>query len=421
MAKKNLESLGCGLPSAGLLPVEQARERIAAALEPLSETQSVAIEQCLGRVLADDVVSPINVPAHTNSALDGFAIAGTDIPSQGTVALKVIGTAWAGKPLRVGVASGEAARIMTGAVMPDGADTVIAQELVQWDPKTVHIGSEHKPERNVRQAGEDLRLGEVAVVAGKRLMPAEMGLLASLGLERVSVFRKLRVTLFSTGDELRRPGESAGDGDVYDSNSYTLIGLLGRLGVDVVDGGIIKDDKNSVRDTLLTAAQTADVIITSGGVSTGEADYVEDVLSEHGQLGFWRVSIRPGRPLAFGRLGRAVFFGLPGNPVAVMVTFYQLLKGALATMMGEHDYAPAPVFKVKCNSALRKRAGRMEVYRGVLTTDESGELVVARTKHQGSGVLRSMSEANCFIILRDDCESTQPGDKVDVQPFFALI
>jgi molybdopterin molybdotransferase len=421
MGKERQDSLGRGLPSAGLLPVAEARERIAGAVEPVSETQSVAIEQCLGRVLAADVMSPINVPAHTNSALDGFAIAGAEIPTDDVAVLKVIGTAWAGNPLDRGVAAGEAARIMTGAVMPDGTDTVVAQELVQWDEQTVHIGGEHRAGQNVRQAGEDLSVGEVAVSAGKRLMPAEMGLLASLGLAHAKVFRRLRVALFSTGDELHRPGDSTGAVGVYDSNHYTLTGLLSRLGAEVIDGGIIKDDKDSVRETLLGAAQASDVIITSGGVSTGEADYVEDVLNEHGELGFWRVAIRPGRPLAFGRLAGAAFFGLPGNPVAVMVTFHQLLQSALATMMGERDFTAAPIFKVKCSSSLRKRPGRMEVYRGVLSADASGELVVTKTKHQGSGVLRSMSEANCFIILEDECVSTEPGEHVDVQPFFALL
>ena len=411
-----------GLPSAGLLPLAEAKQRIAAAVEPITGTERLPVGKCLGRILAADVVSPIDVPAHTNSALDGFAFAAADIPAAGQVnSLQLVGTAWAGRPLAHAVGSGEAARIMTGAAMPSGTDSVVAQELVNADENCLQLDDATEARQNVRQAGEDLRRGEVAVAAGKRLMPAELGLLASLGLPEVEVMRRLSVNLLSTGDELYRPGETVSTGGIYDSNGFTLRGLLERMGAQVEDRGIVCDRHEAVREGLLAAAQTADVVITSGGVSTGEADYVEQVLREHGELGFWRVAIRPGRPLAFGRLGNAVFFGLPGNPVAVMVTFYQFLQGALARMMGERGHASAPVFKVKCTTALRKRVGRTEFYRGWLQTGADGELTVARTPHQGSGVLRSMSEANCFIILPDECESTQAGDLVDVQPFFALV
>lgn len=410
-------------PSSGvrLLPLEEARRRVREAVTPVDESEQVDLTHALGRILAGDVVSPINVPGHANSALDGYAFRGTDIPEHETVELRVVGSAWAGKPHRGEVAPGQAVRIMTGAPVPKGADTVVAQELVETVDDTVRLDCNHRAGQNVRAAGEDLAKGEVALPAGKRLLPAELGLLASLGLARVSVARKLRVAFFSTGDELRSAGESIEDGGVYDSNRFTLMGMLMRLGVEIQDKGIIRDDRDAVRDAVLSASTEADVIITSGGVSTGDADYVQEVLEEQGDLGFWRVAIKPGRPLAFGRIGKALFFGLPGNPVAVMVTFYQFLHYALSRMMGESDPLLIPLLKVRCTTKLSKRAGRTEFYRAVLEQDVDGEATVRRTGKQGSGVLHSMSQANCFIILAHDCESVEAGTMVDVQPFFGLV
>lgn len=411
----------CDARGARLLPLDEARRRVREAVNPVVEIEQVGLAQALGRILATDVVSPINVPGHTNSALDGYAIRGSDIPQGNPIGLRVTGTAWAGRPHRGQVEPGEAVRIMTGAPMPRGTDTVVAQELVETLDDTVQLDTNHRPGQNVRAAGEDLGKGEVALPAGKRLLPAELGLLASLGLDHVSVVRKLRVAIFSTGDELRSAGESIEDGSVYDSNRFTLLGMLTRLGVEIQDNGIIRDNRDAVRDAVLNASTRADVIITSGGVSTGDADYVQEVLEEHGNLGFWRVAIKPGRPLAFGQVGTALFFGLPGNPVAVMVTFYQFLHYALSRMMGEGNPLPIPLLKARCVSRLSKRAGRTEFYRAVLVADDDGETVVKRTGKQGSGVLHSMSEANCFIILPDDCETVEPGTMVDVQPFFGLV
>jgi len=417
----NQQPLGRGLPSDGLLSLEEARRRITRAVDPIDGHESIRLDDCLGRILATEIRSPISVPPHANSALDGFAFSGGSIPENGRRVLDVIGTAWAGKPLDGTVGTGQAARIMTGAPMPAGTDSVLAQELVEWDDQHLYLKSDTKGGQNVRQAGEDLMAGEIALTSGKRIMPAELGLLASLGLTDIDVVRKLKVSIFSTGDELYRPGEPVGPGGIYDSNGFTLSGLLSRLGAVVDDGGIIRDERSAVQDALFSAADSADVIITSGGVSTGEADYVEEVLQSHGELGFWRVAIRPGRPLAFGHLGKAVFFGLPGNPVAVMVTFYQFLRNALSKMMGEADTPMLPCFKVRCDTPLRKRRGRTEFYRGILETSADGSLQVRRTPHQGSGVLRSMNEANCFIILPDDYASTEAGELVDVQPFHGLV
>lgn len=411
----------CDPSQRSLLPLDEARRRVREAVAAVEGSEQVQLTQALGRILAGDVVSPINVPGHTNSALDGYAVRGDDIPEQDRVGLRVTGTAWAGRPHQSEVARGEAVRIMTGAPMPRGTDTVVAQELVETLDDTVWLDANHRTGQNVRAAGEDLAKGEVALPAGKRLLPAELGLLASLGLDTVRVVRKLRVAFFSTGDELRSAGESVEDGSVYDSNRFTLMGMLTRLGVDIQDKGIIRDDRDAVRDAILTASSEADVIITSGGVSTGDADYVQEVLEEQGNLGFWRVAIKPGRPLAFGRIGDALFFGLPGNPVAVMVTFYQFLHYALSRMMGESNPVPIPLLKAPCTTKLAKKAGRTEFYRAVLESNDDGETVVRKTRKQGSGVLHSMSEANCFIILPDDCETVEPGTMVDVQPFFGLV
>ncbi len=410
-----------GKTDPALLPIAEARRRIAEGVRPLDQTEAIPLGDALNRVLACDVISPIDVPAHTNSALDGYAVKGTDLPATGTRVFEVTGTAWAGKPLALEVGTGQAARIMTGAPMPPGTDTVIAQEHVQIDAACIRVEAGHHAGQNVRGAGEDLRAGQVVLGAGRRLMPAEMGLLSSLGRDGVEVFRRLRVAVFSTGDELRRAGEPIEGGGVYDSNRYTLRGMLARVGAGVLDMGIIRDERDAVERAVVDASRDADIIITSGGVSTGEADYVKEVLHAHGEVGFWRVAIKPGRPLAFGHIGDAVFFGLPGNPVAVMVTFYQFLEPALRCMMGERNPPHRSSFKVPSATSLSKKAGRTEFYRARLETNESGRLEVRRTTQQGSGILRSMSEANCFIVLPDDCESVAAGSPVDVQPFFGLI
>ena len=407
-----------------LLPVAEALRRIDDQTTSIPGNEPVALRDALGRIVAEPIVSPMNVPNHTNSAMDGYALAGTDLPASKTRRLTVLGTAWAGRAFAGEVASGGAVRIMTGAVMPRGADTVImkeqVEELIDDQSEAIVVGQGHTVGQNVRQAGEDIAIGDRVLAPGKRIMPAELGLLGSLGIAEVSVKRRLRVAYFSTGDELRSLGEPLQLGEVYDSNRHTLYGMLTRLGVELIDLGVIPDDPDAVRAAFLEAARLGDAVISTGGASSGEADYIGETLARLGEVRFWRIAIRPGRPLAFGRIGDALFFGLPGNPVAVMVTFYQFVQPALTRMMGSNEAHPNPTLRATCQTRLRKKPGRVEVYRAILDRDADGRPTVRSTGKTGSGLLHTMSDANCFIILPEDGESVEAGAEVDVQPFFGL-
>lgn len=403
------------------LPPETALARILSFLNPVREVEKVAIRDALNRVLAEDVTSLIDVPTGTNSAMDGYAVNGDDIPVDGVAELRVIGTVMAGKPLQAPVEPGTCARIMTGAILPAGADTVIIQEDAERVDDVIRIDGATRRGDNVRQAGEDIRRGETVLNRGMRLNPSEIGLLASLGVGEVEVTRRLRVAFFSTGDELRSIGEPLSDGCIYDSNRYTLYTMLKRLvGVDIIDMGVVRDEREAIENAFLSAADNADVVITSGGVSVGEADYVRETLARIGDVAFWKVAMKPGRPLAFGRVKDAIFFGLPGNPVSVMVTFYQFVQPALRAMMGDHQTQPITV-KATCRSRLKKRPGRIEYQRGILERDDNGRINVYKTGAQGSGILSSMSQANCFVILGMDNAGVEPGEEVDVQPFFGIV
>ena len=402
-----------------LLPAA-ALERISASVPRLTATEQLALRDALGRVLGSDVRSPVSVPAHANSAMDGYAVRAGDLPAENTVSLSVIGEAFAGKPYRGAVGERQAVRIMTGAVVPDGTDTVLMQEQVQRQGNSITVRAGHKPGQNVRHAGEDIAEGKVVLCAGRALTPADLGLAASLGIGALPCRRALRAAIVSTGDELKPVGQALGVGDIYDSNRYTLYGMLTRLNVAVFDKGVVPDDPQRIRAALLEASAEADVIISSGGVSVGAADYVKAVLDQIGRIEFWKVAMKPGRPLAFGRIGDAVFFGLPGNPVSVMVTFYQFVRPALLTMLGCTG-APSLSVRARCLSRLRKKPGRQEYQRGILARDGNGELTVTKTGDQGSGILSSMSQADCFIMLPLEAGNIEPGAMVEVQPFAGLI
>ncbi|MFO1363909.1 MAG: gephyrin-like molybdotransferase Glp [Burkholderiales bacterium] len=402
------------------LPVEIARRVIGALVAPVAACERVAVRASLGRVLGADVVSTTNVPASDNSAMDGYAVRGADLSAGGETVLREVGAAFAGQAFDRAVGPGECVRVMTGAVMPAGTDTVVIQEHVRVEGDRVVVPPGQQAGQNRRFAGEDLAVGQVALPAGRMMRPADLGLLASLGLAEVTVRRRPRVAFFSTGDELASVGAPLRTGEVYDSNRYTLYGMLARLGVDLIDMGVVRDDPARLERAFLDAAASADAVITSGGVSVGEADFTRELLGRLGEVLFWKIAMRPGRPMAVGRIRDAFFFGLPGNPVAVMVTFYGFVRDALLRLAGRTDDCELPVLQVPCATALRKRPGRTEFQRGVLARGADGKWSVRVTGQQGSGVLRSMSEANCFIVLEHGRGDVQAGDLVSVQLFEGL-
>ncbi|NML29535.1 molybdopterin molybdotransferase MoeA [Paraburkholderia antibiotica] len=430
------------------LPVSAAQAIVRQWATPIAAVERVALRDALDRVLAADIVSPIDVPAHENSAMDGYAFHSAALAhsaqsstqnstpgsAQGaSIELTVAGKALAGHPFAGRVAANQCVRVMTGACMPPDCDTVVPQERVERDsanPATIRFAADAVAVgANRRRAGEDLARGHVALRAGRIVRASDLGLLASLGIGEVSVRRRLRVAFFSTGDELRSLGEPLDAGSVYDSNRYTLFAMLRRLNVDALDLGVIRDEPAALEAALRSAAANADVVLTSGGVSVGEADFTKQLLQTFGDVAFWSLAMRPGRPLAFGRLwsgeqpglGKpALFFGLPGNPVAVMVTFYQIVREALLLMAGATP-RPLPVLHAASRVAIRKRAGRTEFQRGVAEPDANGHWHVTPTGSQGSGVLSSMSEANCFIVLGHDEADIDAGERVSIMLFDGLI
>ncbi|WP_395702911.1 gephyrin-like molybdotransferase Glp [Aquabacterium sp.] len=407
------------------LPVAQAQEFIARLVPRVQAVEMLPIRSALGRVLARDVMSTIDVPSHDNSAMDGFALRGMDLADEGPTLLPVAGTGLAGQQFSGAVPPGHCVRIMTGAVMPDGLDTVVPQEFTSaaGDGRVSIPHGIVRTGDNRRLRGEDLALGETALRAGRLLRPADLGMLASLGQAEVPVFRRLRVAFFSTGDELRSIGEPLAEGCVYDSNRYTIWAMLQRLGVDVIDLGVVRDDPAALREAFTQAAANADAVITSGGVSVGEADHTKRIMAELGEVLFWKIAMRPGRPMAIGRIGgerQAILFGLPGNPVAVMVTFYAFVRDALRCMSGA-TAEPLPLLQAACTTGLRKKAGRTEYQRGIVSRGDDGRWQVAITGSQGSGILRSMSEANGLVVLHHHQGHVAAGDLVDVLMFDGLV
>jgi molybdopterin molybdotransferase len=405
------------------MPVATARALIRTFLSPVAATERVHVRQALSRVLAAPVVSPFDVPGHDNSAMDGYAVRFADLDPQGETTLARVGESFAGKPSTARVGPGQCVRIFTGGVMPEGADSVVMQERAREDERGVHVaaGAIGKAGQNRRFAGEDVKAGAVVFDAGQRVRPAELGMIASLGIGEVTVYRRLRVAFFSTGDELKSIGTPLGSGDVYDSNRYTIYGMLARLDCDLIDMGVVPDVPEALEHAFASAAAAADVVITSGGVSVGEADFVKQLMDKLGEVLFWKIAMKPGRPLAYGRIGGAHFFGLPGNPVSVMVTFYQFVRDALLILQGQRDVAPLPTFKVPLAAPIRKVPGRTEFQRAILSQDENGGFTVRTTGDQGSGILSSMSRANCFVVLAPEVASCAVGDLVDVQLLEGLV
>ncbi len=406
------------------LRVAAARLAILDRIQPIQGVEKIAVRAALGRVLAEDVVAPFNVPGHDNSAMDGYCLRAADLPaSEATACLQVIGKAFAGGAFPGEIGSNQAVRIMTGAPIPTGGDTVVMQEDVQLDGENVIVGGGHRPGQNVRRAGEDLAAGQAALRAGRRITPVDLGLIASLGVAEVAVVRRLRVAFFSTGDELASIGQTLASGQIYDSNRYTLFGVLARLGVELLDMGVIRDHPDTLEAAMNQAANMADVVITTGGVSVGEADFIKELVNRLGRVEFWKLAIKPGRPMAFGHIGQATFFGLPGNPVAVLVSFYQIVLDALYKRMGIAPLPLRPTVLARAAAPIRKLPGRREFPRGVLFRDEaaSAEWQVRLTGNQGSGILNSVAEANCFIDLPEDQGNIAAGDWLVTQPFDGLV
>jgi molybdopterin molybdotransferase len=400
------------------LSADAVNEFLARLVEPITETEVVGTFNALDRVLAQDLISPISVPPHDNSAMDGYAFDGGQLKADAALELEVVGTALAGKAWQGPVSPGQCVKIMTGAIMPAGLDTVVPQEFTQSagedririPAKVLQQGD------NRRLKGEDLLEGRPALRRGQRLTPAACGLVASLGMAGVAVVRQLRVAYFSTGDEILTLGDAPREGAVFDSNRHTVFGLLKRLGCEVIDLGVVRDEPALLEAAFLRAAETADAIITSGGVSVGEADYTKAMMKKLGDVAFWKIAMRPGRPMAVGRIGPAILFGLPGNPVAVMVTFLAFVRPALLRMMGWQG-APPPLLKARSEEAIRKKAGRTEYQRGIVSTATDGSLKVRTTGNQGSGVLSSMVQANGLLVLHHEQGNVAAGDPVDVMMF----
>jgi len=403
----------CAQP--GLLPIEEALARIYRQLQPVAETEAIPLAQALDRVLAEPIAAPINVPGGDNSAMDGYALRLQDC----SAALTVIGQSLAGHPFAAELGAGQALRIMTGALVPAGADTVVMQENVQRNGDQITLTQMPELGENIRRAGEDIKVGSEVIAAGKRLGALDIGLLASLGLSQVIVVRPLRVAILTTGDELLGPGAAPEAGKIYDSNRPLLAALLTRLPVEIMDLGVITDDLSALRNTFNSAMQWADVVISTGGVSVGDADYTKNVLAELGAIDFWKIAMKPGKPFAFGRLGKGWFFGLPGNPVSTAVTYHQLVVPGLRYLAGETITAQASLTAV-AGQALKKQPGRTDFQRGILSNNNGINTVVSAGA-QSSGVLSAMAHANCYIRLEAERGSVAAGELVNVIVFDHFI
>lgn len=406
----------CAAPR--LTPLDQALEQLLSSLKPLEETEVVAIEQALGRVIAQPVVSQLNVPPADNSAMDGYALRADDVGENATLTL--IGQSFAGHPFAGEVQAGQCVRIMTGAQVPAGTDAVIMQEQVSADGDQITLNRAVTAGNNVRVAGEDIAIGQAVFEPGRCLRAADLGLLASLGIREITVVRRLRVAVLSTGDELKKPGEPLAPGQFYESNGYTISAVLEKLDVEITNFGIVADNLDALRSAFTQADELCDVVITSGGVSVGEADFVKNVLDELGEIAFWKLAIKPGKPFAFGFLPNSVFIGLPGNPVSALVTMHQLAVPMLKTLTGQQRVAPLRI-AATAGCRIKKAPGRTDFQRGIYQTDEQGKMTVLTTGSQGSGVLTSMNAANCYIIIEQQRGTVEAGETVMVEPFDGVL
>lgn len=402
----------CSAP--GLLPFEHALANMLAQISPVTETLTLVIDQALHYVLAQDITSPLNVPPHDNSAMDGYAFALGSLTANKPLTL--VGRSMAGAPFQGVCQAGECIRIMTGAKMPDCCDSVEMQENVSTDGEKITFLQDKSFGSHVRKAGEDIQLAQQVLSVGQKLTAVDIGVLASLGVAEVKVYRKLQVALIATGDELKAPGQALRVGDIYESNRFVLAAMLKTLHVDVIDFGIVEDDFEAIKTAFISADEQADAVISSGGVSVGDADYTKTVLDELGEIAFWKIAMKPGKPFAFGKLANSLFFGLPGNPVSALVTFHQLALVALTKMQNAQPLKRTHL-TVKCSSELRKSPGRMDFQRGVLSVNSQGENVVSSTGAQGSGILSSLAKANCYIILPSEQGKVPAGAMVNVQLF----
>ena len=395
------------------MSVEKAKTWIANFLSPLEQQETIHIKNALHRIVAESVIANINVPNHDNSAMDGYAINVDSLKGSEPFTLQITGKVFAGNQLEGN--TNEAVRIMTGATIPSGLNAVIPQEHAEAHQDVITFKIKPSINQNIRHLGEDIKSGQIVFQSGRKIESCDLGLLASLGIDSIKVYRKIKVAFFSTGDEIISLGNPLLPGQVYDSNRYSLIGLLKRLDVEAIDLGVVPDNKKIIEDTLKKASDMADVIITTGGVSVGEADYIKEVLKKIGEILFWKISMKPGRPLAYGKIGDCHYFGLPGNPVSTMVTFYQFVREAILTLSGQTPIPKIPLIKAKLLFPIKKIPGRTEFQRGIYEQDNEGTFKVSPLKDQGSGILRSMSEANCFIVLHEDMDHLEKDMWVDIQ------
>lgn len=411
----------CGDPDELDKTLAQALEHMLASIDPVAGFETVSTRDALDRILHESIISLRNLPAYTNSAMDGYALAGEQLPAVGHRSFRVVGTAFAGHGFSGSVGTDECVRIMTGAVIPAGTDTVVMQERVRREGDRAIISSGHPPGENVRLAGEDLAAGDEALPAGLLLQPAHISLIASLGIVELRVGRRPRIACFSTGDELIAPGDPLDEGQIHDSNRYAIRAMLERLGLDILDLGIVRDQPEELERAVQMAVAQGDAVITTGGVSVGEADYVSELVARLGRIDFSRVAIKPGRAFVFGHIDAVPFFGLPGNPVSSLVAFSQLVRPALHRLMGRLDEEVPLLIRATCDSPVRKKPGRREYQRGHLRRGTDGRYRVSTSAGQGSGMLHSMATANCFVVLDAESGSLEAGAEVAVQPFSSIF